>query len=85
MDENLLEFIYDANQSITIKEAGKALLSLSIFNDTLFLEKVNVMDYSLLVGIDVENQELVVGIIGLSLWSSRQSSCVFPFCVFMGV
>jgi len=39
---------------------------MSLYNDTLFLEKMNVMDYSLLVGVDITNQELVVGIVGIS-------------------
>ena len=34
-----------------------------MWNDTLFLSKLNVMDYSLLVGIDEEKHELVVGIV----------------------
>lgn len=37
---------------------------LSLFpQDTLFLSIINVLDYSILVGIDEENMELVVGII----------------------
>ncbi|CDY47721.1 BnaA10g04100D [Brassica napus] len=34
-----------------------------IRNDTAFLSGINVMDYSLLVGVDMENHELVCGII----------------------
>lgn len=36
---------------------------MSILNDTLFLSIINVLDYSILVGIDEEKNELVVGII----------------------
>ena len=36
---------------------------MSILNDTLFLSIINVLDYSILVGIDEEKMELVVGII----------------------
>ena len=40
------------------------MLRNSLFNDTLFLADVNVMDYSLVVGVDADRDELVVGIIG---------------------
>jgi hypothetical protein len=36
---------------------------MSILNDTLFLTLINVLDYSILVGVDEERKELVVGII----------------------
>lgn len=48
-----------------VREESKKLLRMSLYNDTLFLEKMNVMDYSLLVGVDTVNQELVVGIVGM--------------------
>ncbi|KAJ1266793.1 hypothetical protein BS78_07G005600 [Paspalum vaginatum] len=41
----------------------KHLLQRAIWNDTSFLTSVNVMDYSLLVGVDKEKHELVFGII----------------------
>ncbi|KAG2393413.1 hypothetical protein C9374_006944 [Naegleria lovaniensis] len=66
MDENLLEFIYNGSPLIT-RESFKSILTLSVFNDTLFLSKHNIMDYSLLVGIDEENGELIVGIIDYEL------------------
>ncbi|CAG8742822.1 7275_t:CDS:10, partial [Dentiscutata erythropus] len=62
LDENLLELIMTENP-IYLREHSKKLLYESLFNDTLFLAKHNVMDYSLLVGIDEENHELVVGIL----------------------
>lgn len=46
-----------------IREHSKKILRASVWNDTLFLSKLNVMDYSLLVAIDEENRELVVGIV----------------------
>ncbi|KAI8996739.1 hypothetical protein BC832DRAFT_297099 [Gaertneriomyces semiglobifer] len=61
LDENLVEFIYES--PLFIREHSKKLLRASVWNDTLFLSKLNVMDYSLLVGIDVEQSELVVGIV----------------------
>ena len=36
---------------------------MSILNDTLFLSIINIIDYSILVGIDEEKHELVIGII----------------------
>lgn len=61
LDENMVEYIYES--PVFIKENDKRLLRASLWNDTLFLEKMNVMDYSLVVGIDSGNNELVVGII----------------------
>ncbi|KAJ3173677.1 1-phosphatidylinositol-3-phosphate 5-kinase [Geranomyces variabilis] len=61
LDENLVEFIYES--PLFIREHSKKLLRASVWNDTLFLSKLNVMDYSLLVGIDAERSELVVGIV----------------------
>jgi 1-phosphatidylinositol-3-phosphate 5-kinase len=61
LDENLLETIY--SNPICVREESKATLGMTIWNDTLFLSSLNVMDYSLLVGVDEEKNELVVGII----------------------
>ncbi|KAJ3322288.1 1-phosphatidylinositol-3-phosphate 5-kinase [Boothiomyces sp. JEL0866] len=61
LDKNLLEFIFES--PLFIREHSKRILQASVFNDTLFLSKLNVMDYSLLVGIDNESNELVVGIV----------------------
>jgi hypothetical protein len=47
-----------------IREHSKKLLRASVWNDTLFLSKLNVMDYSLLVGMDDDRGELVIGIVG---------------------
>ncbi|KAI8371874.1 hypothetical protein BD560DRAFT_395677 [Blakeslea trispora] len=61
LDENLVELIYQS--PLFIRAHSKEILRSSLHNDTLFLSNRNVMDYSLLVGIDEENQELVVGIV----------------------
>ena len=60
-DENMVEFIYDS--PLFTREHSKRLLGASVFNDTLFLSRQNVMDYSLMVAIDEVRKELVVGII----------------------
>ncbi|KAJ1555792.1 1-phosphatidylinositol-3-phosphate 5-kinase [Cladochytrium tenue] len=61
LDENLVEYL--GKSPLFIRDHSKRLLSESIWNDTLFLFKLNVMDYSLIVGIDEEKRELVVGIV----------------------
>ena len=35
-----------------------------MYNDSKFLSDINVMDYSLVVGVDSQKSELVVGIVG---------------------
>ena len=62
LDENMVEFIYES--PLFVREHAKKLLRASLWNDTLFLSKQNVMDYSLMIGIDEVKKELVVGIIG---------------------
>lgn len=56
-------FLVTYESPLYIREHSKRLLRASVWNDTLFLSKLNVMDYSLLVGMDQENGELVVGIV----------------------
>jgi 1-phosphatidylinositol-3-phosphate 5-kinase len=62
LDSNLME--YTNGFPIPLHEVSKAILRMSVFNDTLFLSGLEVVDYSILVGFDSENNELVVGIIG---------------------
>lgn len=61
LDENMVEFIYES--PLFAREHSKKLLRGSVHNDTLFLARQNVMDYSLMVAIDEVKKELVVGII----------------------
>jgi 1-phosphatidylinositol-3-phosphate 5-kinase len=49
---------------VFVNEEAKSSLGMTIWNDTLFLSSLNVMDYSLVVGMDEEHNELVVGVIG---------------------
>ncbi|KAJ1901154.1 Mitochondrial distribution and morphology protein 12 [Kickxella alabastrina] len=60
-DENLIKLI--RQNPICIRQQTKSHLHDAIWNDTLFLSKMNVMDYSLLVGFDENSKELVVGIV----------------------
>ncbi|KAM0788818.1 hypothetical protein ACM66B_002904 [Microbotryomycetes sp. NB124-2] len=77
MDENLLQM---ANtHPLYVREESKRLLKAAIFNDTLFLSNLNVMDYSLVVGVDSVKQELVVGIVDFIrtyTWDKRLESWV---------
>lgn len=61
LDENMVEFIYES--PLFTRGHSKKLLKSSVHNDTLFLARQNVMDYSLMVAIDEKRKELVVGII----------------------
>ena len=61
LDENMVEFIYES--PLFSREHSKKILRSSVWNDTLFLARQNVMDYSLMIAIDENRKELVVGII----------------------
>jgi len=62
LDENMVEFIYQ--NPLFVREHAKKILRACLWNDTLFLERNQVMDYSLMIGIDKERKELVIGLIG---------------------
>ncbi|RYP19448.1 hypothetical protein DL765_003349 [Monosporascus sp. GIB2] len=61
LDENMVEFIWES--PLFAREHSKKLLRASVWNDTLFLARQNVMDYSLMIAVDEARKELVVGII----------------------
>lgn len=61
LDENMVDFIYET--PLFAREHSKKILSQSVWNDTLFLGRQNVMDYSLMIAIDEGRSELVVGVI----------------------
>ncbi|RUS13321.1 hypothetical protein BC937DRAFT_95501, partial [Endogone sp. FLAS-F59071] len=48
---------------LLIYSHSKRIIRESIHNDTQFLADANIMDYSLLVGVDDERKELIVGIV----------------------
>lgn len=56
-----------------LREHSKRILRGALFNDSKFLADINVMDYSLVVGVDSVKNELVVGIVGQSSTSCVQS------------
>ena len=61
LDENLTKIIRD--NPFYLRNHSKLVLQEAIENDSKFLCSSNVIDYSLLVGIDEERRELVVAII----------------------
>ena len=61
MDENLLEVMFTS--PMYVSQDAKTQLNAAVWNDTIFLSSLNVMDYSCLVGIDEKNNEIIVGII----------------------
>lgn len=61
LDENMIEYIYES--PVFVAEQLKKLMRGSLFNDTLFLLAMDVMDYSLVVGIDDPLKKLYIGII----------------------
>ncbi|KQK10843.1 putative 1-phosphatidylinositol-3-phosphate 5-kinase FAB1D isoform X1 [Brachypodium distachyon] len=61
LDQNFIEDM--RTMPIYIEGKAKNFLERAIWNDTSFLCRMNVMDYSLFVGVDKQNKELVFGII----------------------
>ncbi|XP_072995253.1 1-phosphatidylinositol-3-phosphate 5-kinase FAB1B-like [Typha latifolia] len=61
LDQNLIEAM--PTSPIFVGNKAKRLLERAVWNDTSFLASVDVMDYSLLVGVDEEKHELILGII----------------------
>ncbi|KAK4783149.1 hypothetical protein SAY86_007523 [Trapa natans] len=61
LDQNLVEAM--ATSPIFVGNKAKRLLERAVWNDTAFLASIDVMDYSMLAGVDEERHELVLGII----------------------
>lgn len=61
LDENFLEFTH--GRPLPLQDQAKAYFDNAVLNDTLFLSLINVVDYSILVGINHTDQYLIVGII----------------------
>ncbi|KAK7743615.1 Mitochondrial distribution and morphology protein 12 [Cytospora paraplurivora] len=77
LDENMVEYIYES--PLFAREHAKKLLRASVWNDTLFLARQNVMDYSLMIAVDETRKELVVGIIDCIrtyTWDKRLESWI---------
>merc|ERR1712244_141379 len=61
LDKNFIEHM--RGFPMALEDQSKQHLHKAVHNDTLFLCRSDVIDYSLLVGINEESNELVVGII----------------------
>ncbi|KAK8964547.1 1-phosphatidylinositol-3-phosphate 5-kinase FAB1B [Platanthera guangdongensis] len=61
LDQNLIEPMLSS--LISVGNKAKRLLERAAWNDTSFLASRDVMDYSLLAGVDEENHELILEII----------------------
>ncbi|KAL0580699.1 Mitochondrial distribution and morphology protein 12 [Marasmius crinis-equi] len=61
LDENLVQTAHLA--PFYLREHSKRILRGALYNDSKFLADINVMDYSLVCGVDSQNNELVVGIV----------------------
>lgn len=61
LDENMIEYIYES--PLFVREHLKKLLRGSLFNDSSFLSAMDVMDYSLIIGINDQTKKLYIGII----------------------
>lgn len=62
-----------------MREYSKRILRAALYNDSLFLTDMNVMDYSLIVVLDAKRNELVIGIIDYLrtyTWDKRVESFV---------
>ncbi|BGO98590.1 Mitochondrial distribution and morphology protein 12 [Rhodotorula toruloides] len=77
LDENLLEL--SLKNPFYVREESKQLIRQAVWNDSQFLSDLNVMDYSLVVGVDAVKSELVVGIVDYIrtyTWDKRIESWV---------
>ncbi|PSK54312.1 1-phosphatidylinositol 3-phosphate 5-kinase fab1 [Elsinoe australis] len=61
LDENLVETIFET--PLFVREHARKLVKASVWNDTMWLCRQNVMDYSLMAGFDDPSRQLFVGII----------------------
>jgi hypothetical protein len=60
---------------LPLTDVSKSLLRMSVFNDTLFLSNLEIVDYSIIVGLDNRSQKLIVGIIGQTArWDEGQAN-----------
>ncbi|KAI8882619.1 hypothetical protein K501DRAFT_251026 [Backusella circina FSU 941] len=71
------DWLDEHRMHLPVNEQSKAMIQTAIQNDTEFLSKSNIMDYSLLVGIDKEKGEMTAGVvdfIGTYTWYKKIES-----------
>ena len=77
LDENL---VHDTRTNpFLVREHSKRILRTALYNDSLFLTEMNVMDYSLILALDSKRNEMVIGIIDYLrtyTWDKRVESFV---------
>ena len=61
LDENMIEYIYES--PVFVGQQLKKLLRGCLFNDTSFLSAMDVMDYSLVIGIDDSSKNCIWGLL----------------------
>lgn len=61
LDENMVEYIHE--HPLFVREHTKKMLRTSLYNDSLFLTKMNVMDYSLVIGINEQTRTVYAGLV----------------------
>ncbi|KAF8624210.1 hypothetical protein AX15_005976 [Amanita polypyramis BW_CC] len=77
LDENLVETAH--LHPFYLREHSKRILRGALYNDTKFLADINVMDYSLVCGVDSQKNELVIGIVDYQrtyTWDKKLESWV---------
>lgn len=77
LDENLTRMIRDS--PLYVRPQSKKRLQVALENDSLFLTAHEILDYSLLVGVDEDKKELVVGVIDFIrtfTWDKKVESLV---------
>ncbi|PFH52314.1 hypothetical protein AMATHDRAFT_140429 [Amanita thiersii Skay4041] len=77
LDENLVETAH--LNPFYLREHSKRILRGALYNDSKFLADINVMDYSLVCGVDSQKNELVVGIVDYQrtyTWDKKLESWV---------
>jgi len=60
-ERNLME--YTGGSPLLLTPAAKARFNVAVRQDTAFLQQLQVVDYSLLIGVDTTTKKLVVGIV----------------------
>uniref|UniRef100_A0A0D3H4I9 PIPK domain-containing protein n=1 Tax=Oryza barthii TaxID=65489 RepID=A0A0D3H4I9_9ORYZ len=86
LDQNFIEDM--RAMPIYIEGKTKNLLERAIWNDTAFLSRMTVMDYSLFVGVDKQKKELVFGIIDYLrqyTWDKQLGSLLSKDCISWGL
>ncbi|EGT56867.1 hypothetical protein CAEBREN_22105 [Caenorhabditis brenneri] len=75
LDANFVKDLW--NQQLYVLSHSKAAMNQAIINDSHFLSSQYIMDYSLLVGVDDDNGELILGIVDyMYTLDKKLESCV---------